>query len=437
VVCPPASAKLELIRVPVRSSGSIRVVWHADPARGCTSAGMCGYSGSIEYPTRGGGFLERLREDSRVVDFTGILDPAGSTRVRTERAVAGSAPAVCSQRSRADPFTLQAKHAWGSRVWVSLGTELYPTPLASGQCAGPRIEDVTGSLPAALMKRTHMDRRGARVDLSGRFPWKSGPLSGELISTVRLKSRGAHREKLNGGTNPEKLPGHELYVDLRYRATQLEGELRNDFRAVDAPICRVRDACGTRGSEVYSLEAAGRMVHVIGTARVKSRRRPSLRKALRIVLRRGVFSALAPLGRSSGLTTHAFVRPDGRACTDRFRPRRAPFLLLFSDGERLALSMFAADSTLLRGRCPGPSEAQNGNGQIGRVLLSPSVVRRRVLAAHIRASHAFRGGAFRGTRSARFDVRLRRVHASVKIDPHFDGEEYYVISNGISAHSAP
>jgi hypothetical protein len=422
VACPQAGAAEHLIRVPLRTSGSIKVVWHGDRARGCAAAGLCAYSGSIRFPGHGRGFLEREQGPRSFLGFFGILDNPGTTVVRTERAVPGGEPAVCSQRSRFQVWTLDDRHAWGDRRWLGLGTDVSPAPAGSAQCAGPRIEDFAPSLPTAVIRRNSLDRRGARVSLAGRFPFKSGPLSGHVISTLSLRSRGARRVRVGGGRALDEGGKHELYVELRYRATRLEGEVRSDFRAIDAPICKVRDACGTHGSEVYSLDAAGETVDVTGFATTSSRRRPSLRSALRKVIRHGFLDAFVQLDRKPGLSAQAFVRPDGATCTDHFQPRQPPGLALFGEEGRLALTMFSGGASILQGRCPGPEDPQPHGDEIARTRVPPGRLAKRVLALRLRKRHGFRSGAYSGTFTARMNLRLRRTRVRVMIDPKFGRE---------------
>jgi hypothetical protein len=413
----PARAAEHLSQVEFRTSGSIKVVWHGDRARGCAAAGLCGYSGTTVYPARSGQAFVELEPESFLPVF-GALESPGQTRVRTERAVPGGGIAVCSQRSRSVEFTLSADRAWRGRDWLTVDTRIFPQPLASGQCAGPRIEDYASSLPSALVRRRAIKKRGTRVSFRGRFPFKSGPLSGHVVSTLGLKSRGVRHIRLIDGVEdePRRRGGHELRVELRYEVTRVQGEARNDFRAVTAPICRVRDACGTHGSEVYSLAEAGEKLVVFGSARTHSRRRPSLRRAFRKVARDGYLNGFAGIDRDAGLTAHAFVRPGGATCIDRFRPRQPPVLALFGEKGRLVVTLFQdSRSNILRGRCPGPTDRPNPD--IARLRVSPGRLLKRALSLQLHRRRSFRTGAYRGTRTARVNVRLRRTRARVRVDP--------------------
>jgi hypothetical protein len=232
-------------------------------------------------------------------------------------------------------------------------------------------------------------------------------------------------------------------VELRYRARRLQGEVRNDFRAVDAPICRVRDACGTHGSQVFSIESPDERIDVTGVARVRSRHKPSLRRAVRTVLRHGSFGSFSSLDRDAGLSSHVLVRPGATTCNDRFRPRTGPFMVLFGYRRKLALDMYSGDSEVLRGRCPGPTGEQGGGAGLGHARISSKALFRRTIQVQLKARRAFAGGAYRGMRSARVNLVLQRTGTRVSVDPKHRRRTYlFAFSSGFSsgttsARSAP
>ena len=433
---PAAAAPTErFVSTDLAVHGSLKLKWHAARSRGCAQAGLCGYSGTIAYPPSATGLLYRFVLHDRVESVGGFIDMNGHAVARTLRERPGAAPAVCRQRYEPFGLTLDTERGYGGRRWLSAGTDISPSSAASGQCAGPRTDDFTPSLPSVQIRPRQLDRRGTHVSLAGRFPWRSGPLVGELVSTLRLISRGTKTHRVHGQTGNQRGGRHTVYVDLQFTARRLEGEVRTDFRAVDAPICHVRDACGTRGSEVYSLEAAGQRVDVVGSVRTRSRRRPSLHRALRMILRHGTFSSAVDLRRSTGISTHQFVRPGEPTCTDRFRPS-APFIELFGLRRTEGVSMFGAPSGLLRGHCPGPSDDDTGSERLALARLAKGALARRTVAVDLAGRHKFVAGAYRGTRTVRVALRLRRKHARVAVD-HIPGRhgryiifEFSTISSG-------
>lgn len=411
-----AGAASHLKRVGFRARGSVRVVWHGDRAHGCAAAGMCGYSGSIVYPAFGHAFIEVENEGGSQIGYFGLLESRGRTRIRTERTLPGGGTTVCSQRSHSTAFTLGADRAWRGRQWFSIGTAIFPQPLGSGQCAGPRIQDFEDTLPSSIIRERRIERRGTRVSLRGRFPFRSGPLAGQVISTLRLRSLGVHRERLFDGyaEEPHHLRRHELAVELRYKVVRMQGEVREDFRAVDAPICLVRDACGSHGSAVYSVDSAGRTLGVMGFARTDSARHPSLRHALRTIFRRGQIYAFVSTGHKEGLTSHAWVPAHGPSCIDRFRPRSPPFLGVIGNKHAVSMQLFENEYDVLRGRCPGPAPSLAGS--LARARVKRGQLLTHALTVRLRATRHLRSGAYRGTREGRVNVRLRRTRARVRVD---------------------
>jgi hypothetical protein len=356
------------------------------------------------------------------------------SRVRVRREVPGGEPATCTSSRRFSAFTFDLSRAFGGRVWLAIGTDIFPGPLTAGQCAGPLIDDVTRALPSVPVRLRELARRGTRVSLSGRFQFHSGPLSGTVISTLRFKSRGAKDE---GGERffPEGRSNRHrtLFVELKYRIVRAQGEIRSDFRAIDAPICELRDACGTHGSDVYSLAQEGGSVDVFGATRAHSRHAPALRRAIRLIAHDRGLDGFGFGGRSSRLLTSVFVRPGGERCTDRLRPRHTYVVL--GARKRLRVEVFG-DPPSLRGRCPGPTEEQSLHGsRLASARYPLGRLARRSFELVLRADRGFKGGAFRGRQTAHVEFELRRTRATVRVvKPGRDGS---IRISRLSGRSAP
>jgi hypothetical protein len=422
VATAPAAARERFRTIGFKTSGSLKVLWHGDPARGCAGAGLCGYSGSIAYPSRPKAFISWFTGGD-FEESTGFLDMSRTpTRVRVTRELPGQAPATCTASRRFTAFTLDLPNAYRGRVWLGLGTQIFPGPIVTGQCAGPLLSDVSPSLPSTAVRLRRLARRGARVSLAGRFRFQRGPLSGVVVSTIRMRSRGAHEEKSGplGRGHPDR--HRRLFVEMAFKVERAQGEVRSDFRALDAPICRLRDACGTHGSEVYSFAREGGSVEVFGTARTSARHAPSLRRAIRI----------GDAGRSSALSTNVLVRPGGARCTDRLRPGETYFVL---GGRKRLRAELISNDTVLDGRCPGPTEEQSLHGsRLARGRFALSLLARRSPTLVLGARRDFRAGAFRGRHTAHVELRLRRTRARVSVaSPHSDGSFQ---ARGFSARSA-
>jgi hypothetical protein len=95
-----------------------------------------------------------------------------------------------------------------------------------------------------------------------------------------------------------------------------------------------------------------------------------------------------------------------------------------------------ADSALLRGRCPGPSDDETGADRLALAHTSRGALVRRALSVQLRSRRGFMAGAYRGTRTVRVALRLRRKRARVAVD-HVPGEggvtEFLYVSSGSTA----
>lgn len=417
----------------LRASGSMRVVWQADPDT-CAAAGICAYSGTIDYGPAEGAMLERFQfAGDPFLDFDGLLEMQRRSTVRVQRQNGGFLPAECTERAQPAAFTMRVGRAYRHRLRVSLGTEVFPQIIASGQCAGPRLGDFAGSLPSAVFDPDRLTARGAKIDLSGRFPFAAGPMVGEVVSDVVLRTRRVHIEHHSGHEGR----GHtrrSLFVSLEYDVTRVSGGVTADFRAVESPACQALDACGTSGRDRYSIDADGPKLRAFGFAPLGHRKAPPLREALRRVARHGFLFAGANLDDESGRAAAVLHRPGSDDCVDAFVPR-GPSLQLVAGRGKLGLTLgqqggelSGGGTNVLRGRCPGPTQGQIlGAATLARTRLSPGLLAKRRFRAVLHGGGSFATGAYRGTRSARLVVRLRRVHAVANVVREF-------VEGNLSAH---
>ena len=403
------------------ASGSITVAWHGDPARGCAAAGMCGYSGTTTFPQLDYADLELIHTRHGVVAEFGGIDSDGPTVVRVRREVPGGSPAVCVTHDTASSFTLDLSRAYAGRRWLSVGTDALPAPMASGQCAGPRLGDFVGSLPSRAIRLKALRRAGTRLPL--------GDASVDtVVSTLVLRSNGERRESGFGGGGGGPGPGgsrRTLTVDVRFRVRRSAGEVAADFRALNAPICQVLDACGTSGRAGYTLDGSSGSLDVYGWAPARGSHIPTLGAAIAAIARRGAVEADGQLGPGSGVTTSAFERPGSPTCTDRARP---PAPILFVEGERNGsrLDLATPDedtstdslSDVFRTRCPGPNqrrrEREAGAPLASARLATTSLSRPELRIALTRAGR-FSSGAYAGSVGGRVELDLVRTRARVKV----------------------
>jgi hypothetical protein len=415
-----ASAKDRLTTIHMGATGSITVNWHGDPAAGCAAAGMCGYSGTTDYGPAARADIERFQFGGEgFADFDGILEMRDPTTVSVRREIDGSPAAECSDHGLAPGFVLGFRSAYRGRSRVSLSTEAFPQPLGSGQCAGPRRTDVVPSLPTGIFDFDRVRRRGARLSLSGRFPLRAGPLTGEVVSTVVLHTRRTRDRRLGGGGEGTTTRRRALMVSLDYDVRSVEGSVAADFRAVASPACDAFDACGASGRDHYLVRAANRKMHVFGLASLGHRKVPKLEDAIARVTKHGFLYAFGNLGGDSGTTTTTLSRPGAADCADTFTPG-GPVLDLDAGHGKIRLRLGRAGGELigganvLRGRCPGPTQVDMlGRAPLAGTRLSAGSLAARSIRAVLHGDGRFDGPAYTGSRRARVVVRLRRTRASV------------------------
>jgi hypothetical protein len=151
-------------------------------------------------------------------------------------------------------------------------------------------------------------------------------------------------------------------------------------------------------------------VEVFGVTRARSRRAPSLRRAIRMVARHGGLEGDGEGGRGSGLTSDVLVRPGSPRCTDQFRPGRTYLVL---GVRRRGRAQLRADGAVLDGRCPGPAGDPESSLAIAR--FDPALLAHRAFTLVLRHDSGFEQGAYRGRRTAHVEIRLRRTRAIARV----------------------
>jgi hypothetical protein len=354
-LAPPASAAPRGLSMSVRLSGAVVAVWHGDPARGCSGAGVCDVSGSATYRPGFEGSLDVSRES---VAFGGA-DAAQPAVVRA-RAGSPDSPVACADILES-AFTPLAVDYLGDRVQLSL-EELN---LSAGRCAGPRTPDLSHALPHGSIS-TRLLRRAPRVlDLSSRTKFAAGPFSGEVISTVRVaigRARAVRKSRFPGVLRAPGGQGRKRYwvLDVRYRIKGVTGALVTDFRGLPDPACRALGACGASGTSTYKLTGvSGRIDLLAGTRLRRGRHRPSERAALATV-RRGLLPVYADtrLRHARASISESVTSPDGTCADSLFAEQ--PYIDARSDDKAVVLLLRSFElGTLgdsLRTRCAGPSQ---------------------------------------------------------------------------------
>lgn len=412
----PASAAARDIRGPLTATGGVKITFAGDPARGCGSAGLCGYSGSVEiapHSRRGEYFLafEHGHALPSVSDVT-LTKPATVVVHRTED---GAGAGTCSDHGGSEfDLSLVASPAKRQRVRFTL----YGPDVSTGRCAGPALERAL-ALPSREVALKQVSHGNATLDMSGQAPYSSGRFSGTVTSTLRF-----HLGPASPGSGRIRAPRvaarprliriarlHAVYRIVRYR-----GKVSASFGGLTGPPCSDLDACGVTGSATWRIDTSGGelTVEAAGPAR---RSDHGLRGAVAAIRRRGaqVFPAVR-IPHVFGTTTADLNRPDGTRCHDSVLADSPGLAVGFRPVVQLGGpdAIFPA-AEMLRAGCPGPRDFDAFRyGAIASAPLRRSSFARRRFTLKLAGHHALRGPGYSGPVTARLTVELER--RSLRVD---------------------
>ena len=422
--CGAALPATALARVPqdlssdLRASGTLTIAWHGDPARGCASVGMCGYSGTITVPLRGAdGSIDFVGGPGRLeADFGDLTltDPA-IARVRRERP--GAPPGQCVDQAPIEDLTLGITSSPGHPYRIGLADPQNPIPLSS-RCAGPT--NVRGAMPSATFNPARLRRGRESVDLSGRTPFVSGPFSGEVISTARLRLGRLQAQGSGPGdsSQPKTRRRTIFFAELTFRIDRLSGGIAANFHGVGSPGCRALDACGAAGSASYAVqrESIGTLDFTIyGSGRPRG-----LGWVLRKLERgKAILDAYGDPGRATGQVSETITPGGGTTCTATPPAASLAPLDASREGRRVSLRLDAAGAEvgdIFRTRCPGPSQFDVlGDLQPAEALFPIHSLGARTLQLVLTPPRGgFAAPGYEGSLSGQFRVDLTRLHVRIE-----------------------
>ena len=410
----PASAAPRGLSMSLRLTGSVIVVWQGDPSRGCAASGVCDVSGSATYRP---GFDGSLQVGPDGFAFGGA-DASQPPVVRTREGRAGGASACADVLDSG--FTPLAVDYLGDRLQVSL-EEL---DLSAGRCAGPRLLDLSHALPHGSIA-TRKLRAGPRVlDLSMRTKFAAGPFAGVVISTVRVaigRARTARSAGLPGVLRAPRGRMRNRYwvLDLRYRIREVSGALVTDFRGLPEPACTALGACGARGTSTYRLGALRGRIDLFAGARLRSRPRPPIGRALGAV-RRGSLPVYADTRVSQGRAsvTESVTSPAG-TCSDSLFAEQ-PDIDVRSNARAVVLLLrsfeLGSPGDSIRTRCQGPSQQDVlGRASLAHGSIPLAALGARQLQVRAGSTRSFSRSGYSGSRSEQLVMRLELVRARVYV----------------------
>jgi hypothetical protein len=397
----------------VTASGSLLVRWQSNPDT-CAEHGLCGRSGSLSWrPDREGGDAGFVDSDVAFVSMIGT-----DAIARSYRGDSGS----CIDRSSApvDIIGRPGPHS-GQSVFSMRQSDAF----SFGHCAGPVAADFIQALPESQPVSNAAVRSRGVIDLRGRTPFSGGPFSGEVVSTLVLRTRpdppSDSSRSFSGSFTPKTTRGRRVHygiVTASYAIEGLTGDTGYAFTGAPEAECSPFDTCGLAGE--LTLHAAV----TAGSLTVSSRRplaagaRETVSAGLR-ALRRGGTSvyAAAQVGPPEDYdgSEQSFAIPfsetatpaGGDPCSDsgsfrepnlRLRRARGGVLMQLKHGGN-------TDPDPLRTRCPGPG-GDDVASLAGGVMPLESVGRQR-LELTLRPNATFTMVGLRGTGRGALHLVLR------------------------------
>lgn len=251
----------------VRVSGALIVDFHGDPASGCATRGLCGYSGWVAWRPPPTGSLTVLHTGRDATpSFPSLQLTGGSsfgafggvTNADVARA-SGTTPratAHCLDAAETGDSIGVAVH--GQRIAVDLA-QAVPSVLQT-RCAGPRGE-VLRSLPRPALTLNAIRRGGSVVSLAVSRPFSSAGFAGTIRSTIVLRLAALGKPtKLSTGSTSGGRRYRELIVDYRMR---IGGAVTEHVSgAGDPAICGPLDSCGASGTvtELPRVDAPAKLI---------------------------------------------------------------------------------------------------------------------------------------------------------------------------------
>jgi hypothetical protein len=253
--------------------------------------------------------------------------------------------------------------------------------------------------------------------MSGGSAFHSGPISGQVVSTLRLA---LHRQPPPRSTQSQPAPRRTrslriALVELSYRVVSAHGDVTAKFSGAPLPACRTVDACGAAGTETYSLNGAGSL-NLTAVVPLQGARGRGIAAVIRSAVERRQLESNGELRRPSASVSASVTPGGGSTCTDSRRVTEAPQLnVQGASAGRLAVSLVDADADLgdlLRTRCPGPLQAD----VFGRSLSASVSIREKLgrrPTHRLIPGRTFESGGYTG--SVRGGVTLALVRRTARI----------------------
>ncbi|MFL5895682.1 MAG: hypothetical protein ACJ76Z_11315 [Thermoleophilaceae bacterium] len=401
--------------VGLSSSGALVVRWQSNPDT-CAASGLCGRSGTLSWRPGSDNSLEFFGADAG--GFVGFF---GADAVVRSRRTTSDGDAVCVDTITGSLVNLALKPAGRGRVALAMTDE---TGLGFGRCAGPLGADFASALPVSAPLEVAALKRGTGVDLQQTNPFGGGAFTGEVISTLVLRThreRGGISESFGTSVKPRRGPRVRYgLIQLTYAIEHLTADMGIAYTGLPAPGCEPFDGCGLGGTLRIAGEFdQGRLV--AGGARrlpgAHARETPAAAlRALRSGRSRGnveAFLGTEPvvfqLSQTAGFEGEQPCTDSGRYEVEDLGTRHA------AGGIRVSFGQSGGTvADLIRTRCPGPLSLDLGlGGPLATGTLRFRALGQKSLTLTLRPPAAFDSVAYRGAGQGAVTLSLRLVRQDV------------------------
>jgi hypothetical protein len=374
--------------VPVQFSGQLAVTFHGDPARGCASGGLCGFSGVVVFRPgpRGSIQVHSVRHAGHTSREAYLSAENPVTSARVERVDSSGATHICTDAGTFPTPGRSGGDAAGVRV-VLLQSE---GNVLSTRCAGPTDGDVAAAGPQVTIPIGALQHNHGRFSLASMHSFAASGLAGTVTSTIVVQL-----VRPSKFPSPGPPPTPTTHKRLRIVTAQLT-VVRASGRITDSlagdpnqGVCVLLDACGLAGTLTMSMqpERATGGVEVVGSAK-----RPMRDFLAALGFRSGGRGRGLQVGGSinwgHGGRLVAALNPSPQ-CSDS-RPLGGGAIDIEPRPGSLTAALTVEDD--LRTRCPGPLA---GLRATAFAQLPRGVLRRRVFSFSLRAQPAWRDDGYR------------------------------------------
>jgi hypothetical protein len=392
-----------MANVPIHARGQVVVSFHGDAAAGCSTYGLCPYSGTIVVRPRAGElFVATYRLHGRIRHLAAAtFDPGESqstTAARVDRSVVGQPGGVCADTA-ANAFGEVPTSVHGRSLRIGLFAPGGQT--LSTRCAGPLDGDLAGAGPSITVPLQRAAHGRTTLDLTGTRAFASHGFAGTVTSTLVLALGRPESNQSQSAPPPAIKTRRQRIVTERLTLIHVSGQLTATVQGSSVPVpCRLLDSCGLTGTLSFGGVAHGftGVISVTGPAS-----RPYRDFLAALGLGRG-----QPRGLTGDLFANWALGPvtesvsQSGTCTD-------------SSGAAQMFLAMPARGTVLRGsagwggartRCPGPSTA-NQNPVLSAVL-ARSALGRRELTITLRPAGSLVDDGYTASLRGHLTLTLRR-----------------------------